>query len=274
MKTLVQSLGLALLSIATAGCHSTEGHFARVENEPEPVPENVRDSFGIMGILPMPTTAKFNFKHPANTSEAADAVMAKSFDSLTIPALSNPDLSAEELLDAVAISTVVAGVTGVLGGIFAGVPEGDLKRAEKEIQQALADKPLEPGIAAHLKKIAAVTHTTNLVVIPESTAARMTEDDLASSNFSALTNSSIRSVLIVRVVDQGFFTKRTLNPVMPVDIILGIEVVRISDGRKLFFQPAALLRRTPPIHPLGSKQRQTFPRRTRRRTSHARRRSL
>ncbi|HEU5070012.1 MAG TPA: hypothetical protein VFV96_06325 [Verrucomicrobiae bacterium] len=234
MKPRVRQVVALGLSVMLTGCYTTENHFARIVNEPGPVPPAVQSQFGVMGVLSADAAAQFQFTRPDDVGEAMGEIGAGSFAVLAKSAVEDEDASAGEKLEGVAFSAVLAVAAGVVGGLLTGVPEADLKRAQKEVQQALVDNPVEPGIGAQLLEIARVAPATNVVAVPGAVLTRLSQADLAQGNFRALAGSGIDSVLILRAVDQGFATERSLNPVMAVDLKLQLEVVRVADGAVLF----------------------------------------
>lgn len=225
---------LVPLAVTLLGCQTPVDHFARIVNEPQPVSAEVRESFGVMGVLPAQPVAPFDFRYPAGVGASMAVIGTESFVAMADSALHFEDADLGGKLEAVAFSAALATAAGVVGGLFAGVPEGDVRRAQTAIERALEENSIEPRVSAHLYEIAALGRSTNLVAISEAAVAEFSSGGCTNRDVSAFVDAGVDSVLILRVIEEGFAAEPTLNPPMAVDIKLEIQVVRVLDGQDLF----------------------------------------
>ena len=127
-----------MLLACCSGCRTSEGNFSRIINEPTPVPEQVRSSFGRIGVLLTSENPEFGFKHPATPLQAAIPLADKTFDSVhrsTRPD-KNSDLDDyyEGETGSLAFSLIAAGVAGVVGSYLVGMPASEIKEAEAALR--------------------------------------------------------------------------------------------------------------------------------------------
>lgn len=214
------SLLLIIFAVASSGCRTHEGNFSRIINEPAPVPENVRASFGRVGVLLTSDNPKFGFQRPATPSESILPVMDKTFA---------PFDRASNDASVLAFGLIVSGFVGVVGSYVVGVPEAEIKEAEAALRKALLDAPLEPQIQNRVVQIAArrkIPQPSSVMV--KNISRRPTGEDLR-----ALSALGLDSLLVIRIFEQRFEEVRGLNPPMTFAVTADVEVWRVSDGARL-----------------------------------------
>jgi hypothetical protein len=236
MNATLQCCAVALAAVAMAGCRTGENDFPRIINEPMPVPPAQRSSFGVIGILPADLAAHFEFGQPARPGEAMGVIGTTAFVGLVNTSTQNDEGHPGRQLEDIAFSAALAGVIGVFGGVLAGVPEGDVKRAQAAMSQALQDNPLEAGIQKQLEQSAGKNLFQNLVPLPVSGAARLNGTAIAKKDLRKLTGAGVDSVLCLHVDNERFVPGGGLNPPMVVDVSLRVQIIRVTDGRLLFDQ--------------------------------------
>ena len=234
MNAILRFCLIALAAVTFSGCQTGEDNFPRIINEPMPVPPAQRSSFGVIGILPADLAAHFEFGQPDSPGEAAGVIGTKAFVGLADSSMRSDEGHPGRQLGDIAFSAALAGVIGVFGSVLAGVPEGDVKRAQTAMSLALRDNPLEPGIQTRIQQLAVKKHCQNLVPVPETVRARLEDNAPAAEHLRTLAGSDIDSVLLIRVDDERFVPGTGLNPPMAVEINLSIQIVRVSDGKVLF----------------------------------------
>jgi hypothetical protein len=234
MNVTLRLCAIALVALAFSGCQTGEDNFPRIINEPMPVPPAQRSSFGVIGILPADLAAHFEFGQPDSPGEAAGVIGTKAFVGLTDSSVRSDEGHPDRQLGDIAFSAALAGVIGVFGGVLAGVPEGDVKRAQTAMSLALRDNPLDAGIQTRLQRLAAKKHCQNLVPIPETIRGPLNGQTITKESLRALAGSGIDSVLCLRVDSERFVPGTGLNPPMAVAINLQVRIVRVADGRVLF----------------------------------------
>lgn len=234
MNPVLRHCSVVLAVGVLAGCRSGENDFPRIVNEPMPVPPAQRSSFGVIGILPADLTTNFEFGQPAGPGETMGDIGTKAFVGLADSSMQSDEGHPGRQLGDIAFSAALGTVIGVFGGVLAGVPEGDVKRAQAAMSLALRDNPLEPGIQTQLQRLAVKKHSRNLVPVPETLRARVKGNTISKENLQALAGSGIDSVLLLGVDNERFVPGTGLNPPMAVDINLKVEIIRIADGRVLF----------------------------------------
>lgn len=234
MNIALQRCAIVLAISALAGCRTGEDDFPRIVNEPMPVSPAQRSSFGVIGVLPADLAAHFEFGLPASPGEAADVIGARAFISLADTSMESDEGRRGRQMEEIAFSAALADVIGAFGGVLAGVPEGDVKRAQSAMSQALHDNPLEPGVETRLERLAAKKHCPNLVPVPETVRAWLKGNAVRKENLPALSGSGIDSVLCLQAEGERFVPGGGLNPPMAVDINLRLQIVRVTDGRVLF----------------------------------------
>jgi hypothetical protein len=78
---------LALSFALGAGCRSSDTNFSRIVNEPAPLPESVRSSLGVVGLLPPSVSSEFAFQYPMTPGQVMVTRSTQTFASLTGAAL-------------------------------------------------------------------------------------------------------------------------------------------------------------------------------------------
>jgi hypothetical protein len=220
--------------LLVAGCNTADQHFARIINEPRPVPQGLQERFGVIGLLPTEASVVFDYNRPADVGGAMATIGVGSFAVLADPTLSNYDTHVDDKLTSLAFSAVLATAVGAVGGLFAGVPEGDVRRAKETIGRALQESHVEAGVTDRLGEIAGRSDSSKLVEIRVEPHSRLAELAEPHGKERVLPDLGCDSVLMVRVVEAGFAAESTLNPPMAVEIQLEIRVVRAADGEELF----------------------------------------
>ena len=236
MNATRQCCAIVLVAAMFSGCRTGENDFPRIVNEPMPVPPAQRSSFGVIGILPADLAAHFEFGQPARPGEAMGVIGTTAFVGLVDTSTQNDEGHPGRQLEDIAFSAAVAGVVGAFGGVLAGVPEGDVKRAQAAMSQALQDNPLETGIQKQLDQSAGKNLFQNLVPLPASGAARLNGNAITKENLRKLTGSGVDSVLCLQVDHERFVPGGGLNPPMVVEINLKVRIMRVTDGQLLFDQ--------------------------------------
>jgi hypothetical protein len=241
-----------LFAFVSAGCRTSEPNFSRIINEPAPLPSAVRDKFGVLGLLPLDTLSAAELSRPANRLEAIVPVGGKAFGRVrdstrweesdgerfnhrtgeyeTHPRVIEKEFNQE--VASLAFSSLAAGLVGVVGGLFAGVPEAEIQRSEASLRLALAERPLEAGVHEQMVKLVR-RHATNHVVLSSADAALLNLASATNRNLAALAGRGLDSVLWVRVDYQRFDHAKGVNPPMTFASGVSLQVLRVSDGALL-----------------------------------------
>ena len=82
---------LALSFAIGAGCRSSDGNFSRIVNEPAPLPESVRASLGVVGLLPPGVSSEFAFQYPPPPGDVMVTRSEQTFTTLASVALASDD---------------------------------------------------------------------------------------------------------------------------------------------------------------------------------------
>ena len=233
------TLALAVLALAS-GCESNRYNVSRIVNEPAPVPDAVRNEFGVVGALPSNYEPRFYFRSPLNKAEAAEKLSVDSFgamekatrfhwssDARAVPA----ELAME--VTRIFYSAILSGTVGTLGGIISGVSETKLKEAEAAIRQALRDDPLEKGVISNIYHFAGNKQCETLAAIPQDLSAKLSRERDRKPDFSSLTNAGIDSVLLIRFYNQHFGVPEGINPPVTYVASADVKIVRARDGELL-----------------------------------------
>jgi hypothetical protein len=229
-------LCIALATLST-GCRTNYYNISRIINEPAPVPESVRKSFGVVGALPANVSPDFYFTAPLNKSAGAEKATVQTFDSMEKatrfkwdhhgPSGIAGDLTIE--VARILFSAIISGTVGTLTGIIAGVPDEKLKQAEQVLRQALNDDPLDRGIIAKIYQTAEGRRCDKLLPVPEAMLGNFTIGSFNRSNFTALASTGIDSVLLIRIYRQHFSVAEGINPPMSYYAAADVKVVSTRD---------------------------------------------
>ena len=226
--------GNALLlsaALACTSCRTLDEGMSRIINEPAPLPEKTRASFGVVALLPSGSAPEFQFTHPATPTEAMLPIAATTFNVLKEDA--EGDRNLREAAGKIALAVLISGTVGVIGGLMVGVPEEVLKECEASMREAVQEQPLEPAIRSRVQQVAAKARCSGLVSVPASAAAKLDLQSVTNRDFRALGNLGFDSLLSVRVSGQWFEQADGFNPPLTYAASVHLDVMRVSDGAVL-----------------------------------------
>ncbi len=228
-----------LVLIIGQGCRTGE-NFSRVVDEPAPLPESVRSTFGVMGVPLAQSNPAVAFDHPMTKAGIMQQQAGRTFVFIEDAPRNYSDNKAdfkgtvsgglESESGRLLFSLIAAGAVGALEGIFAGVAKGDLARCESALSAVLKDDPLQGRIQKRVREIAGEKAWTRLVPVPESV---LTAGPGVTNASPELATRGIDSVLLIRVTDQEFSVTGELDPLLGYSADIEIRVVRASDGAGL-----------------------------------------
>lgn len=222
---------LLIIALTGSSCRTFDKGMSRIINEPAPLPETTRASFGMVAMLPTGSTPEFGFTHPATPTEAMLPIAASTFSVLSSSA--DGDRNLREAAGKIALAVLLSGTVGVIGGVITGVPEEKLKECEATMRQALQEQPLEPAIQSRLQHVAAKVRFSNLISVPASAAAKLNLQSATNRDYRALASVGFDSLLSVRVSGQWFEDANGLNPALTYSARVDVDVIRVSDGAVL-----------------------------------------
>ena len=230
--TLVLRVGLALLLVIIgSGCRSLrdrDSDFSRILNEPAPVSESVRASFGTMGVVTTSSRPQLSLEPPRNFGDVFGAAAARSFVTLGQFA---PEES-EDHADAEALMFVAAGAvaTGLVVGAFNSIPESEVERGQAAMSGVLRDEPLDRGIEAELLSQAQSRRISSFRSISPLLTQQMRVSNPTNMDLRALSGQEFDSVLVLNVERCGFAGKFKGNPPLAFVALINADVVQARDG--------------------------------------------
>jgi hypothetical protein len=227
-QLLTPCLLFSLLLLAM-GCQTPNCNFSRIINEPAPLPEAMRASFGKVGVLPESVVPEPDLPKPMGTAETMGLVAVGTLVGFhkTVNPKDDPRGIPFELI----YGPPLAITAGILGGLFVGVPEHQQRAAENAIRSAIREEPLERGLQARIHGLAGEQRRKNLLPLDESATAEL--KDHSPTNFQALASSGLDSVLLVRMVHHRFEAPEGINPEMAFAVEANIKLIRVTDGQVL-----------------------------------------
>jgi len=221
-----KTVSLLVLAMAVcSGCYSPGR--ARIVSDVTPAEEPVRSTFGRVGLFLPEAPSGFVFRYPRNVSETIVHTAEKTWKGLDL------DHGAEEVVTGL----VVSGFVGLFSGFFFGVPQHDIEQAERELQKALRETPLQPSISSRVQSYLEAHGQPALQVIPPEIAAELNATALTNRDYRTLAGLGIDSLMEIVVEQHGFDAEGRGNPPMTVQASVQIYITRVSDGTVLFNSP-------------------------------------
>jgi len=217
--------GLVLAITLCSGCYSPG--ISRVLNEPMPLPQSVRTTFGRVGLLPPESDPRTSFRYPDNTGTAMVRAAEKTWKHIDL------DDGAGEIVAGLFVSSVA----GVIGGFFTGLPQREIDAGEKELHRALQEVPLLPGIHKQVLTLSQTEGSPSLITVPEQLFAELRAQGETNRDYRSLSKLGIDSVMEIAVYRQAFRANDRINPPMTFDTSIHVYVTRVSDGATLFVLP-------------------------------------
>src|SRR4051812_30705941 len=198
----VLSLCIFVLSVAS-GCQTSSRNFSRIINEPAPLPEALRASFGKVGVIPDAAPPDPRWSRPMNKPEAMALIAERTFKNID-RANHWETMDLEEMPTALLFDVFCAAPfslsVGILGGLASGTSEHDLRQAEAAIRKAIREEPLERGLQAKIHAKAGAQRLTNLIAIQETEISALKNS--TNLNYQVLAAHGIDSVLLVQMLDH------------------------------------------------------------------------
>lgn len=226
-----QGLLTCALLLLLCGCQTREPAFPRIVNEPAPLPEAVRGSFGRMAILPPAAATNIHFARPLVPAAVSQRMAMRTYAKLE-NATRNSEGKLEDAVGRIAFNALVAAGVGAVSGMVSGVSEAEFQRCQARLRTALAEEPLEAGMETELKRIGNRLSRTNVVLLSEQDLSRIKLRG-SRADFSDLLELGIESVLDIRPGDVGFEYRPGVNPEMAFTPEVLIYVLRTIDGAVL-----------------------------------------
>jgi len=219
-------------------------NFSRVTSEPKPLSADFRKQFGKVALMPADMAQDVVFTSPDALKDPAPPWAIKTFNRLA-SATQTDDISHRTSLadprnyydlGRMMCILVVSGGAALTEGIFCTVSQSKLDASLSAVKRALDKEPLQPGIETTVRQMALAGNCNQLVAIPEAELLRLKSQTATNRSFSALTNSGIDSVLILRVNRQQFGVVRRLNPPTTFAISVDVYLCHAGDGSYEYFR--------------------------------------
>ena len=215
-----------ILTVTLCSSCSSPG-ISRVLNEPMPLPQSVRTTFGRVGLLPPESDPRTSFHYPDNTSTAMVRAAEKTWKHIDL------DDGAGEIVAGLFVSSVA----GVVGGYLTGLPQREIDAGEMELRRALREVPLLPGIHDQVMMLLQKQGNPSLIAVPEQMFATLRARGETNRDYRSLSRLGIDSVMEIAVYRQAFRANDRINPPMSFDASIHVYVTRVSDGTTLFVSP-------------------------------------
>jgi hypothetical protein len=223
---------IAVLLLLVCGCQTTEeGAFPRIVNEPAPLPQQVRNGFGRLAILPPAASTNIHFARPPLPAAVAGRMATRTYAKMN-QFTRDEDGKLEDMPARIAFNALVAASVGAVAGIVGGVSEDEFQRCQLRLRTALAEEPLEAGLENELRRLSAKHGGSNIVVLSEKDLAKIKFRG-ARADFSDLLLQGVDSVLDIRVGDIGFEYQEGPNPELAFTPEVTLYVLRTIDGAVL-----------------------------------------
>ena len=227
---------LAIVVTILSGCMTSEPDFARIINESEPVSSTMRASFGVIGVLPTTAGSYFAFTQPVSTGDAIATLTARGMVTAADVSFKSDSYDIGSDMASFGAGLVLAGVYGAVGGVLTGVPEADMRKAEKAMNLAIRDEPLVPGVLVQIQRLISGSPPTNFMMIPAAMTTNASEASMTNADYRTLAGPDVDSLLLFKLVNERFAPGKGSNPRMAVDINLNVRIIRVSDGAELFMK--------------------------------------
>jgi hypothetical protein len=238
----------AMILMAGFGCQTRDESFARIINEPAPLPNSVRMKFGVMAVLPATSSFAFELARPSTKGEAMVHLHQKTFD--TVRRSSERDYEPEDRINfrtgeiesrtvpierqleqnlaSLLVSSLVSDVVGVFGGMLLGVPKNDVEEGQRALRKAVAEHTIENRFNTSVGKRVARRNLSNVVIRAASVTTN--QAGLPAPQRELLAGEGYDSVLLTELLEQRFVDISGVNPLMTFAAGLSVQVVRVSDG--------------------------------------------
>jgi hypothetical protein len=194
-----------------------------VINEPAPISESLRKSFGRLALLPDPTVREFQLRYPLNPAKPSSPDVTNATEKLVPEHINN-----------------VAGVPFVgssIDTLFTELPRAQVEASADQLKRALKETPLLPGVVERLQAGLTALGQQPLPLLPPDLAARLLAQPPAARDYRVLTGCDCDSVMELAVYRQAFRAELNGNPPMSFQASVHVYVTRVSDGSLLFVQP-------------------------------------
>ena len=227
--------GFGLLLIATTGCRSLDDRdadFSRILNEPAPVSDSVRASFGTMGVVTTAARPQLLLESPRNFGDVFGGTAARSFAAMEKISFEESDNPAD---DARALMFVAAGAVaaGLVVGAFNSIPQSEVEKGQAAMSLALRDEPLDRGIQRELLKQAQGREIASFRPVPELLVDQIRVSNPTNLDLRALSGQDVDSVLVLNVERCGFASRFQGNPPLAFVALINADVVQARDGTML-----------------------------------------
>jgi hypothetical protein len=215
------------LTLALCGCHSPGR--GRIVSQPPPLDEATRISLGRIGLVMPDASTGFEFRYPMNTRHAMGQSAINTWDFMR----EEDDGGVGEFF----FDLAVAGISGVVGGAVAGVPQREIDATARQLSEVVRQCPLLPDISNRLQTVREKRGDSALVAVPFDLVAELNAADPTNRNYRPLTDLSIDTLIELRVHHHGFEAEERINPPMMSKAVAWVEITRLADGAQLYSGP-------------------------------------